>query len=174
LGIKAIGFNALNIARIETGFIVANSDFITSEHAIRNNRARNPDEIGMSWMIDMNKPFFNGKIALENIRKKNKSRYVFAALEVDGKEPADGAIIYFNKKEEVGIITAATWSPTAKKSIALASLKIPYGHTIQSNLWVEIYVLKELEYYKMMKKVKIVKAPFVKLKRRSITPPENR
>ena len=174
LGIKAIGFNALNIARIETGFIVANSDFITSEHAIRNNRARNPDEIGMSWMIDMNKPFFNGKIAIENIRKKNKSRHVFAALEVDGKEPADGAIIYFNKKEEVGIITAATWSPTAKKSIALASLKIPYGHTIQSNLWVEIYVLRELEYYKMMKKVKIVKAPFVKLKRRSITPPENK
>ena len=53
LGIKAIGFNALNIARIETGFIIANSDFITSEHAVRNNRAKKPDEIGMSWMVDM-------------------------------------------------------------------------------------------------------------------------
>ena len=64
LGIKAIGLNALNIARIETGFIIANSDFITSEHALRNNRIRNPDEIGMSWMVDMTKPYFNGKNAL--------------------------------------------------------------------------------------------------------------
>ena len=171
LGIKAIGLNALNIARIETGFIIANSDFITSEHALRNNRIRNPDEIGMSWMVDMTKPYFNGKNALIKIRDKNESKFVFAALEIDGKEPADGAIIYYNKKQEVGIITAATWSPTAKKSIALASLKLPYGDEIQSNLWVEIYVLRELEYYKMMKKVIIVKAPFVKLKRRNITPP---
>ena len=171
LGIKAIGLNALNIARIETGFIVANSDFITSEHALRNNRIRNPDEIGMSWMVDMTKPYFNGKNALEKIRANNESKFVFAALEIDGKEPAEGAIIYHNKKHEVGIITAATWSPTAKKSIALASLKLPYGDEIRSNLWVEIYVLRELEYYKMMKKVFIVKAPFVKLKRRNITPP---
>ena len=171
LGIKAIGLNALNIARIETGFIIANSDFITSEHALRNNRIRNPDEIGMSWMVDMTKPYFNGKNALKKIRDNNESKFVFAALEIDGKEPADGAIIYYNKKREVGIVTAATWSPTAKKSIALASLKLPYGDEIQSNLWVEIYVLRELEYYKMMKKVIIVKAPFVKLKRRNITPP---
>lgn len=171
LGIKAIGYNALNIARIETGFIIANSDFITSEHAIRNNRIRNPDEIGMSWMVDMTKPYFNGKNALKKIRDNKASKFVFAALEIDGKEPADGAIIYYNKKKEVGIITAATWSPTAKKSIALASLKLPYGNEIQSNLWVEIYVLRELEYHKMMKKVFIVKPPFVKLKRRNITPP---
>ena len=151
-GHKAIGFNALNIARVETGFIVANSDFITAEHAIRNNRTRNPDEIGLSWMVDMSKPFFNGKDAIVKIRKNNLSKYVFAALEIDGKEPADGAIIYHDKKHEVGIITARTWSPTAKKSIALASMKLPYGQKIKSNLWVEIYALRELEYYKMMKK----------------------
>ena len=171
LGIRAIGFNALNIARVETGFIVANSDFITAEHAIRNNRTRNPDEIGLSWMVDMSKPFFNGKDAIVKIRKNKLSKYVFAALEIDGKEPADGAIIYHDKKYEVGIITAATWSPTAKKSIALASMKLPYGQKIKSNLWVEIYVLRELEYYKMMKKVSRVKTPFVKLKRRTLTPP---
>ena len=64
LGIKAIGFNALNIARVETGFIVANSDFITAEHAIRNNRTRNPDEIGLSWMVDMSKPFLMERMQL--------------------------------------------------------------------------------------------------------------
>ena len=171
LGIKAIGFNALNIARIETGFIIANSDFITSEHAVRNNRAKKPDEIGMSWMVDMTKQYFNGKAAIQKARENNENKFVFVALEIDGKEPADGAIIYHNKDLEVGIITAATWSPTAKKSIALATLKLPYGKKIKSNLWVEIYALKELEYFKMMKKAFIVKAPFVKLSRRNLTPP---
>ena len=33
---------------------------------------------------------------------------MFLQLEIDGKEPADGAIIYHDKKHEVGIITAAT------------------------------------------------------------------
>jgi len=50
-------------------------------------------------------------------------------------------------------------------------MKLPYGQKIKSNLWVEIYALRELEYYKMMKKVSIVKTPFVKLKRRTLTPP---
>ena len=40
-----------------------------------------------------------------------------------------------------------------EKSIALASMKLPYGQKIKSNLWVEIYALRELEYYKMMKKI---------------------
>ena len=34
-GLTAIGYNALNMARIEAGFIVANIDFISSDHAIR-------------------------------------------------------------------------------------------------------------------------------------------
>ena len=55
-------------------------------------------------------------------------------------------------------------SPTAK-DIALASMKLPRQ---KINLtWVEIYALRELEYFKMMKKVSIVKTPFVKLKRRT-------
>ena len=161
----------MNIARIETGFIIANSDFITREHAVRNNRAKKPDEIGMSWMVDMTKQYFNGKSAIQKARENNENKFVFVALEIDGKEPADGAIIYHNKDLEVGIITAATWSPTAKKSIALATLKLPYGQKIKSNLWVEIYALRELEYFKMMKKAFIVKAPFVKLSRRNLTPP---
>src|SRR5262249_6800280 len=36
--IRAIGNAALNLARIEAGFLIANSDFITAEHAVRVNR----------------------------------------------------------------------------------------------------------------------------------------
>ena len=174
LGIKAIGFNALNLARIETGFIVANSDFITSDHALRPDRARRPDEIGLSWMVDLSKNHFNGKNAIIKARKNKENKYVLVSLEVEGKEPAEGSIIYHNKTNEVGIITSAAWSPTAKKSIALASLKRPFGNIEKQNLWVEIYALRELQYHKLMKKVSVVKRPFINLSRRKITPPLSR
>ena len=174
LGIKAIGFNALNLARIETGFIVANADFITSDHALRPDRARRPDEIGLSWMIDFSKTHFNGKKAIMRSRNNKENKHVLVALEVDGKEPANGSIIYYNKTKEVGIITSAAWSPTAKRSIALASLNRPYGNVEKENLWVEIYALRELEYHKLMKQVFVVNRPFVKLNRRTITPPLSR
>ena len=35
----------------------------------------NLDEIGMSWMVDMTKPYFNGKSALKKIRDNNESKF---------------------------------------------------------------------------------------------------
>ena len=57
-GIRAIGYTALNRARLEAGLIVANADFTTAEHAIRADRLRMPDEIGLGFMIDLGeRPF---------------------------------------------------------------------------------------------------------------------
>jgi aminomethyltransferase len=172
-GLTAIGYNALNMARIEAGFIVANIDFISSDHAIRPNRCRRPEDLGLGWLIDLNKGFFNGKKAIVNSKKENGTASKIYALEIDGKEPVEGSIIYFNKKEEVGTVTSAIWSPMAKKSIALAQLELGSTNSIMDNLWVEIYALKELQYYKLMKKVTVVKPPFINLARRSACPPVN-
>ncbi|PQM63569.1 MAG: glycine cleavage system protein T, partial [Rhodobacteraceae bacterium] len=62
-------------------------------------------------------------------------------------------------------------SPMTKKSIALAQLKLSPSKSNMESLWVEIYSLKELQYYKLMKKVSIVKPPFINLARRSACPP---
>ena len=172
-GLMAIGYNALNMARIEAGFIVANIDFISSDHAIRPNRCRRPEDLGLGWLVDLNKGFFNGKKAIVNSNKVNGTTSKIYALEIDGKEPVEGSIIYYNKKEEVGTVTSAIWSPMAKKSIALAQLELGSTNSIMDNLWVEIYALKELQYYKLMKKVTVVKPPFINLARRSACPPAN-
>ena len=172
-GLTAIGYNALNMARIEAGFIVANIDFISSDHAIRPNRCRRPEDLGLGWLVDLNKGFFNGKKAIVNSKKENGTASKIYALEIDGKEPVEGSIIYYNKKEEVGTVTSAIWSPMAKKSIALAQLKLGSTNSIIDNLWVEIYALKELQYYKLMKKATVVKPPFINLARRSACPPVN-
>ncbi|MBO3762241.1 aminomethyltransferase family protein [Ciceribacter sp. L1K22] len=171
LGVQAIGYDALNRARIEAGFIVANADFVTAEAALRADRERLPDEIGLDWMIDLEKPWFNGRDAILEARRKHSLRYILVGLEIESNIPAEHALVYHRKKKEAGLVTAAIWSPLAKRNIAIATLERPFGDRIVDDLWVEIYALRELQYHKMMKRAKIVPRPFVKLDRRSANPP---
>ncbi|KUM25351.1 glycine cleavage system protein T [Mesorhizobium loti] len=170
-GIRAIGYTALNRARLEAGLIVANADFATSEHAIRADRLRMPDEIGLGFMIDPDKGHFNGRRAILEARAKRKLRHVLVGLEIEGNIPAEHAIVYYRKSQEVGLVSAAMWSPMAKRNIAIASLQRPYGDTIVEDLWVEIYSMRELQYQKLMKRAKVVPRPFIKLDRRTANPP---
>jgi aminomethyltransferase len=170
-GIRAIGYTALNRARLEAGLIVANSDFITSEHAIRADRTRMPDEIGLGFMVDAGKGHFNGRRAIFEARAKKRLRHVLIGLEIEGNVPAEHAIVYHKKSREVGLISAAMWSPMAKRNIALASLERPYGDTVLDDLWVEIYAMRELKYEKLMKRAKVMPRPFIKLDRRTANPP---
>lgn len=168
---RAIGYAALNHARIEAGFIVANADFVTSETALREDRLRLPDEIGLEWMIDVEKPNYNGRRAIMRAREKKTLKHVLVGLEVEGNVAGPLSLIYHRKKKEAGIVTASAWSPILKKNIAIASLTRPYGDRVIDDLWVEIYALRELQYSKMMKRVKIVPRPFLKLDRRGANPP---
>lgn len=166
-GITAIGSTALNKARIEAGFIVANADFVTAWSVLREDRGRRPDEIGLRWMLDFTKGNFNGRRALLAGRPK----HCLVGLEIDGNIPAAGSVVYHGRKNPAGIVTAAMWSPMAKKNIALASLDLPYGEGVQVGLFVEIYALRELRYHKTLKAARIVPRPFVVLPRRAATPP---
>ncbi|QRM55944.1 aminomethyltransferase family protein [Sinorhizobium sp. BG8] len=170
-GIQAIGYGALNNTRIEAGFIVANTDFVTAEGALRADRVRMPDEIGLDWLVDPDKPHFNGRSAILAARRNQSLKHILVGLEIEGNIPAEHALVYHRGKREAGLVTAAIWSPTAKRNIAIASLDRPYGSRIVDDLWVEIYALRELRYQKMMKRAKIVPRPFVKLARRTATPP---
>lgn len=170
-GIRAIGYTALNRARIETGFIVANADFVTAEHAVRADRVRMPDEIGLDWMVDFDKPHFNGRRAIAAARRNGTLKHILVGLEIEGNIPAEHAIVYHRKTREAGLVSAAIWSPTGKRNIAIASLTRPYGTRITDDLWVEIYAMRELQYQKMMKRARIVERPFVRLARRTLTPP---
>ncbi|TIX08052.1 MAG: aminomethyl transferase family protein, partial [Mesorhizobium sp.] len=77
-------YTALNRARLEAGLIVANADFTTSEHAIRADRLRMPDEIGLGFMVDPEKGHFNGRRAILEARTKKKLRHVLVGLEIEG------------------------------------------------------------------------------------------
>lgn len=173
-GLRPYGNNALNLARIEAGHIMAGFDFVNAEHALRRDRPRSPYELGLGWMVDLGKGHFNGRRALAAEKAKG-SRYAFVGLDIEGNVPAAGSLVYYpigiNKWDEAGHVTAAAWSPTLKRNIAMASLKRPYGLGITDKLVVEIYALRELMWQKLMVKARIVERPFLKLARRSATPP---
>jgi aminomethyltransferase len=170
-GIRAIGYTALNRARIEAGLIVANADFVTAGHAIRADRLRMPDEIGLGFMVDTAKGHFNGRRAILEARTKKRLRHVLVGLEIEGNIPAEHAIVYHRRRRDVGLVSAAMWSPMAKRNVAIASLERPFGDAIVDDLWVEIYAMRELKYERLMKRARVVPRPFIRLERRTADPP---
>lgn len=169
-GLRAIGSDALDIARLEAGFVAAGVDFKSIHHVIHLTRGRTPFELGLGRQVNFGKGHFNGRRALLQ-RRKTGNRYTLAALDVDGAKPATGALIYYRKKKIAGHVTSAAWSPTTKRNIALAELKAPYGVTRNDNLWAEIFVDKEGKWERLKTRVRIVERPFLKNARSRTTPP---
>ena len=146
-GIRAIGYAALNRARLEAGLIVANADFITAEHALRADRVRMPDEIGLGFMIDLEKGHFNGRHAIVEARAQTaRCSMCWSGWRSRATSRPNTPSSIIARRKEVGLVSAAIWSPTAKRNIALASLTRPYGDTVTDDLWVEIYAMRELQY----------------------------
>jgi aminomethyltransferase len=168
-GLRPIGSDALNIARLEAGFIITNLDFVPAHQAVREDRLRSPIEMGLDWLIDWNKGHFNGRRALVREMQTGSSKWAFVGLEVDGNVSAEGSILYHNQKTEAGVVTGASWSPMLKKSIALAQVERRFAKG--GNLWVEIYAMRELHYAKLMMRAQVVDRPFLVLDRRRATPP---
>jgi aminomethyltransferase len=167
-GLRPIGSEALNMARIEAGLLITGYDFVPADACLREDRLRSPLEMGLAWMIDWEKGHFTGKAAL--VRQRDKGpKWTFVGLEIDGNIPADGAILYFDRKTEAGVITGALWSPALKKNIAMAQVLTRYA--TGGNLWAEIYALRELHYEKMMMRAVVVDRPFFTHPRRRATPP---
>ncbi len=165
--ITPMGSHALRVARIEAGFVQAGIDFVAAEHVIRNGRSRSPLELGLGWLVDFNKPVFNGRKALLK-EKAEGSRYRFVKLDVEGNKPAEHSFIYY-KRKVVGTVTSAAWCPTAKTNVAFASLELPLGSN-NDDLFAEIYYMRELHWTRVMTKCRVITTPVFDPLRRSATP----
>jgi aminomethyltransferase len=170
-GIRAIGSQALNVARIEAGFLLPNVDFVSAEHTIRTGRDRSPLELGLEWLVDFNKGHFTGRRALL-AEKIGGLRRRLVGLDVAGNKPAHNALIYTDAggKQEIGSVTSAIWSPTCKRNIALAIVAAPHFQ-VGSTVWAEIYLNRELVWERRMSRAQIVERPFFAPERRRATPP---
>ncbi|MFT5482036.1 MAG: aminomethyltransferase [Halieaceae bacterium] len=165
--IKPFGTHALEIARIECGFIQAGVDFMPAEEVIRPGRSRSPFELGLGWLVDLTKPNFNGRQALLR-EKREGSRYQFVILDVDGNKPAHNSFVMKGNKT-VGTVTSAAWCPTAKSNVAFAQVESGYGG-IGEELTVEIYYERELQWTKVLAPCKVLEKSVFDPARRRETP----
>ena len=169
-GIRAMGSKALELLRIEAGFILAGKDFLPALEAVRPTHTRSPFELGLGWLVDFEKGVFNGRQALLE-EKQNGSRYRLVKLDIDGNKPANDSYVYVKGKNKVaGTVTSAMWSPSAKASIALASLEVPHGKPGQE-FDVEIYYQRELKWSRVLARARVVEDVVWDPPRRRRTPP---
>jgi aminomethyltransferase len=173
-GLRAIGSQALNMARIEAGFLMPNVDFVSAEHTIRLHRDRTPLELGLGWLVEVDKPHYTGRRALLAQRDQGLKR-LLVGLDIEGNKPAHNALLYADRagNEEVGHVTSALWSPTCKRNLALAILDAPH-HAIGSTVYADIYLHRELVWERRMAAARVVDRPFFAPDRRRLTPPADR
>jgi aminomethyltransferase len=169
-GIRPMGTHALEVARIEAGFIQAHVDFLPADQAIVPDRSRSPFELDLGRLVDFKKPNFNGRKALLEEQKRG-SRFRLVRLDVEGNKPARSSYIYDSKRggNVVGTVTSAEWSPSAKANIALASMHMPWGRP-GDELWAEIYYQRELKWSRVMARCRVVEGAFFDPPRRRATP----
>ncbi|WP_050927720.1 aminomethyltransferase family protein [Aestuariivita boseongensis] len=168
-GLRAIGYEAVDYARLEAGFLTAGVDFQPARGTERLHRGLTPYELGFGRLVHLDKGHFNGRRAL--LKAKDAPRSVVMKVDVEGFKPAKGALIYHRKKREVGHITSGLWSPTAKRNIALAHVQMPWAGKRPSDLWAEIYTLEEGKWDTRMARLTPIQGAFFAPPRARATPP---
>jgi aminomethyltransferase len=169
-GIRAIGSRALNMARIEAGFLMPNIDFISAEGTLRIGTSRSPLELGLGWLVDFDKGHFTGRRALLDQKRQGLQRQLIG-LDVAGSKPAVNALLYADRRgrELIGSVTSAMWSPTCKRNIALAMVNAPH-FAMGTSMWAEVYLSRELVWERRMCRAQVVDRPFFAPERRRVTP----
>jgi aminomethyltransferase len=169
--VRPIGSRALNIARIEAGFLLPHVDFISAAHTLYLGTERSPLELGLAWLVDFGKGHFTGRRALLAEAARGP-RHRLVGLDVAGQKPAHDALLYTARsgRKQAGSVTSATWSPTCKRNIALAMVDAAHS-AVGSMLWADIYLNRELVWERRMVPARVVERPFYAPARRRATPP---
>jgi len=168
-GIQPYGEYATNMARLEAGFIMPYLDFTEALKTVHFQHDQTPFELQLGWLVDFDKPHFNGRKALLEEQQRGPA-WQLVRLDIEGNWPAEGAIIYDTEKcrQDIGYVTSAMWSPAVKANIALAMIRAQF---LDGDIWVEIYKAKDLRPYRRMARAKIISKQFWAPARARATPP---
>jgi len=138
-GIRPAGIRALDISRVEAGLILIEADYTSALHAISQEQTYSPFEIGLGRLVDLAKPSFVGRRALELERRAGGPARRLVGLELDwggiearyaehdlppGVSPLvnrDAVPVYAGGRR-VGRATSVAWGPTIKKMVGFGSL----------------------------------------------------
>ena len=168
-GIQPFGEEATNMARLEAGFIMPDMEFNEALKTVHFEHDQTPFELNLGWLVDFNKPHFNGRRALLE-EKERGPKYTLTKLDIEGNKPAEGSYCTATSaaQKEIGYVTSAMWSPAVKANIALAMIRTD---CLQGDIWAEIYYEKELRQYHKVARCTVKDKPFWSPPRARATPP---
>lgn len=142
-GIEPAGLDALDVARIEAGFILLGIDYYSAPKVVLESRKSTPHELGFGWMVDLERGNFVGRDAIAAEMKRG-SAWHLVGLEVSWEDlealyesfnlpPSlpptarrDGLPVYAEDGLQIGKATSHTWSPILKKYLVIASVERGY------------------------------------------------
>jgi aminomethyltransferase len=170
-GIKPAGMLALDVVRLEAGFILLEVDYIGAEKAMITSQKYSPFEIGLGWTVDLKKDHFVGSKALRELNGRAPSRQI-VGLEINlsdyeylfrqaGLPPHfpiaawRGGVPVYKDEKQVGHATTGGWSPTLKKYIALATVEQDFNQT-----GTELEIEATVNYARKTTGVTVVQLPF--------------
>lgn len=139
--IEPIGLDALDVARIEAGYLLQGCDYHSARSVITAARKSTPAELGLEWTMDLDDREIPcvGLDALRRERDQKTSRWALVGLAYDvpalerlyesydmpphfAPEACRDAVPVYAGRHQVGQATSHTWSPVLKQRIALASV----------------------------------------------------
>lgn len=176
-GITPVGLDALDVTRIEAGFVLLGVDYRSARHAATFEQTSSPYELGLGWAVDLDRGPFLGREALER-EARSGSPWAFVGLEIDypalealwvrrglpielphaawrqavpvyrrGLGPVPGS--------QVGQATSGVWSPICQRNLALATVARDCARP-GTQLEIEVTV----EYVRERVPARVVETPF--------------
>lgn len=142
-GVRPAGLDALDVARLEAGFLLLGVDYLSSLAVTAAHRRSTPDELGLGWMVALDRDPFVGQGALRAERERGRG-HALVGLDIDVvaleemydawglplELPAgtcrDSAPLYSGGRQ-VGYATSRAWSPTLKRYLALATVEAAHA-----------------------------------------------
>lgn len=138
------GMLAMDISRVEAGFVLINVDYVSSEVARIDEHEATPYELGLGWAVKLDKGPFIGRAALAAEAERGPRRRV-VGLAIDW-EPLEQLYLeadlmpdlplvacrepvpVYSREDgrQIGRATTRVWSTLLKKYIAIATLDVPY------------------------------------------------
>jgi len=171
-GLLPAGLDALDVTRVEAGFLMNGVDYYSAHHCLIESRKSTPYELALGWTVNLDRETFNGQAALQAEHAVGRRR-AFVGLVVDWDEfeahfarrglPPEvppGAWrtpvpVYDRDGKQIGQATSGAWSPILKQNLALATVQGGYGKP-----GTEVRIEVTVEYERKRVRATVAKKPF--------------